>query len=93
MCACSLCQQTSCGYKKDKISITLRYKIFAVGIGTDINEDQLYDITRDRSRVFFAETFEKLASMEFVRNVSKRICAKTGEFDQREYKYSRIRAS
>lgn len=56
-------------------------KIFAVGIGTDIDKKQLEGITRVPDRIFYTQNFEKLLSLEFVKNVSKRICIETGELE------------
>jgi len=48
--------------------------IYAIGIGRTISKDQLHAITRKEHRVFYADNFESLASVEFVKNVSKTAC-------------------
>ena len=48
--------------------------VFAVGITNNVDIEQLKDITRDFSRVFYADTFDKLGDTEFVSNISKSSC-------------------
>ena len=49
-------------------------KIFVVGIGTDLQKQNLVEIARDKSRVYYAETIKKLISDEFVKSVAKKLC-------------------
>ena len=48
--------------------------VFAVGITNNVDMEQLRDITKDASRVFYAETFDNLGDTEFVSNISKSSC-------------------
>ena len=54
-------------------------QIFGVGIGTNLDTNQLNNITRDASKVYYAETIDKLISDDFVNEVSKKTCDKSGE--------------
>ena len=52
-------------------------QIFAVGIGTNLDKEQLNKITRDPERVYYAETIDKLISDDFVQQVSQKTCNTT----------------
>lgn len=49
-------------------------KIFAIGISDGVDEKQLEDITRDKNRVFFAASFDKLDSSSFVDKITGQLC-------------------
>ena len=57
-----------------QILINRGMNVFAVGITNNVDIEQLKDITGDPSRVFYAETFDKLGDTEFVLNISKSSC-------------------
>jgi len=56
-------------------------QIFGVGIGTNLDTHQLTNITRDRSKVYYAETIEELISDDFVKQVSTTTCEKSGKLE------------
>lgn len=53
---------------------TLGVNIYAIGIGNNIDFDQLNKITRNPHRVFHAESFYYLENGDFVNSVSDVIC-------------------
>lgn len=55
--------------------------IVAIGIGNDVNHEQLVNITRDASLVGHASNVNDLISNEFVKRMAKKICKTSGKLN------------
>lgn len=48
-----------------------RVMIFALGVGSQVNKEELQDIVRVKNRVFYENTFDAILQEEFIKKVSK----------------------
>ena len=49
-------------------------EIFVVVIGDDVDKKNMEEIARDPSKVYYAKTVADVASLDFVKNVSRELC-------------------
>eukprot|EP00794_Sanderia_malayensis_P005460 gene5460-6143_t len=54
-------------------------QVYAVGVGTKVNETELQLITKDKKKVYMASDFKELISDAFVSKVSKKLCEGAAE--------------
>ena len=45
--------------------------IFALGVGSQVNKEELQDIVRVKNRVFYENTLDAILQEEFIKKVSK----------------------
>lgn len=60
--------------KSSQALIDRGIKIFAIGIGADLNEDDLVAIARSKDRVKTVTSAATLATDEFVRSLAEQTC-------------------
>merc|ERR1740124_808003 len=52
-------------------------KVFAIGVSDAVDKQELYRITGDNNKVFYADSFDALVSTELLDKASKAMCKAT----------------